>query len=245
MPINDIDKIRSAYAQFQSDPMARFIVNLRRVRAGQIRALLADPTAVDLETFEREVWRIEHRTYLKSRRLELQIFYKYYEQTQLLKVMAEQHLSLTELDKALHSGELELHGNCIFGQSSSIFAPMIKEPAIKISLLRQVLYILNDATLTPMQRVEHIYDIKGFGDNNATGLGIIFHPDSIGLVNGATRDMLYKMGHEAASKQSWEALQDVLRSLHIVLRTQDFLELDWFLYLYGNGRIEGHSILLH
>ncbi|GAC1637684.1 MAG: hypothetical protein NVS4B9_30700 [Ktedonobacteraceae bacterium] len=236
MAINDIDKLRSAYARFQRDPLARFIVNLRRTRAGQLRALLADPGAqLDLDTFEREVWRIEYHTYLKSRKLELQFFYRHYEQTQLLKMMAEQHLTLSELEKALSSGDLELHGNYIFGQPSAIFAPMIKDQALRLSLLQQALRLFNNATLTPLEQVQCVHDIKGFGENNATGLGMIFHPASIGLVNGASRDILQKMGHAAASKQTWQELQDVLRSLHIVLRTHDFIELDWFLYLYGRS----------
>lgn len=127
--------------------------------------------------------------------------------------------------------------NCVIGQSTGIFAPMLKlkEQNDRLSLVKQALHHFNDATLSPLEQVERVFDISSFGENNATGLGMIFHPEEIGLVNKATREILQKMGHARANKQSWRELQDVLRSLHILLRTRDFIELDWFLYLYGRS----------
>ena len=198
--------------------------------------MLADPESLpDVEMFDREVWRIESRTYLHSHRIELQLFFKYYEQTKLLKTMAEQKLKIHDLEKALLAGQLELHGNYIFGQSTGIFAPMIKDQALRFSLLKQALHTFNDETLTPQEQALRVYNTKGFGENNATGLGMIFHPDAIGLVNGATRDIMRKMGYQTEKTPSWQNLQVVLRSLHILLNTRDFIELDWFLYLYGRS----------
>ncbi|GCF11082.1 hypothetical protein [Dictyobacter arantiisoli] len=187
MPINDVDKLRAAYVNFRHDPLANFIVHVRQQRAGQIRTLLADPESLpDVETFDREVWCLESRTYLHSHRIDLQLYFKYYEQTKLLKTMAEQNLKIHDLEKALLAGQLELHGNYIYGQSTGTFAPMIKDQALRFSLLKQALHTFNDATLTASEQALLVYNTKGFGENNATGLGMIFHPQDIGIVNAAT-----------------------------------------------------------
>ncbi|GHO56098.1 DUF4268 domain-containing protein [Ktedonobacter robiniae] len=239
MPIHDIEALKRAYLDFRRNAMANFIVDVRRTRAQQIRTLTIDPEALpDIETYERKIWRLESRTYLRSRQVKLNIFSNYYEQTQLHKAMAEHHLTLDELHKALHTGDLELQGNYHFGQTSAIFAPMLKEQHTRFHLVKQALHHLNNPTLTPRQKVEQVLNTKGFGENNATGLGMIFHPEDIGIINGATREHLQHMGHTAASTQSWQQLQDVLLSLHKILRTRDFIELDWFIYLYGTQLIQ-------
>ncbi|EFH84751.1 DUF4268 domain-containing protein [Ktedonobacter racemifer] len=233
MPIHDIETLKRAHLDFRRNTMANFIVDVRRTRAEQIRAMTSDPeTLPDIETYEREIWRIESRTYLRSRHIELRIFFNY-GQTQLHNAMVEHHLTLRELREALHNGDLELQGNYTFGQTTAIFAPQLKEQHTRFDLVKQAFHHLNDTTLTPRQKVEQVLNTKGFGDNNATGLGMIFHPEAIGIVNGATRAYLHKMGHTAASTQSWQQLQDVLFSLHKLLKTRDFIELDWFLYLYS------------
>ena len=234
MAIHDVEALKRAYLDFRRNAMANFIVDVRRTRAQQIRAMTSDPEALpDIETYEREIWRLESRTYLRSRRLELHMFFKYYEQTQLHKAMGEHHLTLDDLHEALRTGDLELQGNYNYGQTSAIFAPMLKEQHTRFNLVKQALHHLNNKALSPQQKVEQVLNTKGFGENNATGLGMIFHPEAIGIVNSATREHLQQIGHTAASKQTWRQLQDVLLSLHKLLKTRDFIELDWFIYLYG------------
>ncbi|EFH84752.1 hypothetical protein [Ktedonobacter racemifer] len=247
MPIHDIEALKRAYLNFRRNTMANFIVDVRRTRAQQIRALTFDSKALsDIETFEREVWLFESRTYLRSRRLELDIFSQYYEQAQLRKAMVEHHLALSDLHKALHTGDLELQGNYTFRQTSTIFAPMLKEQDTRFNLVKQALHLFNNTTLTPRQKVEQVLTMKGFDENNATGLAMIFHPEAIGIVNSVTRIHLQQMGHSVASQQNWQQLQDVLISLHKLLRTRDFIELDGFLYVYGtqltqqNGSAPAH-----
>jgi len=236
MPIPNADTLRNAFIQFRKDPLARFIINVRRMRAGQIRALLSSPEAItDAATFEQEIWNIESYTYLRDKGLVLRLFDNNYEHELLSQFMDQHKLTIADLDEALHAGHLELHGNYIFAQGTTRFAPHVKDEAQKVALLQQAVHILNDASSTPQQKVQQVDALSGFGENNATGLVMIFHPDELPLVNGATRETFSKLGAFSTSKPTLESMLDMLFSLKIWLKTPDFIELDWFLYLYGKS----------
>src|SRR5712692_10202446 len=115
------ETMRESFAAFQQDPINRFKVNVRRTHSAQLRHLLSKPDATDLQTFLYEVWNIESKTYLRSRNLELRIFEKPSASVLSVERLLGQSfidrdaVTLSELEAALASGDLELHGNYIWG----------------------------------------------------------------------------------------------------------------------------------
>ena len=68
------DTLKESFKEFQQNPLNNFKVNVRRTRAAQLRQLLSSPEAIDLQTFQDEVWNIENKTHLQSRDIDLRIF---------------------------------------------------------------------------------------------------------------------------------------------------------------------------
>ncbi|MCB0196929.1 MAG: AAA family ATPase [Anaerolineae bacterium] len=60
-----------------------------------------------------------------------------------------------------------------------------------------------------------------------------FHPDQFSLYNREARKILDRLGY--GSKVSLEAYQELVRKLRNDLGSQDYLELDWFLYRVNRG----------
>jgi hypothetical protein len=236
------ETMRVSFIKFQHDPMNRFKVNVRRTRSVQLRQLMSSPDAIDLRTFLYEVWNIESKTYLRSRNLELRIFAKpsatVFSLDRLLgqSLIPEDTVTLSELENALASGDLELHGNYIWGQATRAYdIRFSKSDEQKVEQISKAVLILNDHTLTPLDKARQIDAIPGFGGNNATGLVMVFHPDEFALVNGISGGMLKKLGVNLTASTSLEVIQSELRSLKEELGASDFLELDWFLYLCNQG----------
>ncbi|HEX3000427.1 MAG TPA: hypothetical protein VHR86_09365, partial [Armatimonadota bacterium] len=105
-----VEEIRAAFQQFSQDPMERFRVKLRRKRAEQIRELLSNPQAVDVDTFNREVWVLKTEVRLSGKELKDDLF-------------ADKPGAVTpaELEAALEAGELDYKGNSIWGSATQIF----------------------------------------------------------------------------------------------------------------------------
>ncbi len=147
------EELKQAFEQFVQNPMQRFIVNVRRKRASGLRELLSDSHILDTATFEREVWHIESLTYLRDREFELQLFDKRYGQSRLEQIFRSTNITLEELEYALNAGTLELHGNYIWGQGSSRYAPNQQDEGEKVAQIRTVIDILNNAELKPIEKV--------------------------------------------------------------------------------------------
>lgn len=49
------EKLKLEFARFREDPAKRFQTKLKQERARQLRQLLSDPDAMDLETFNRQL----------------------------------------------------------------------------------------------------------------------------------------------------------------------------------------------
>jgi len=237
LPIANIDEtIKESFAAFQQNPLDRFKVNVRRTRADQLRKLLSNSALIDMQTFQYEVWNIENKTYLRSRNINLRIFEgpAVFAST-IEQLLGQNMVTLPELETALASGDLELHGNYIWVQGTNLYAPRIRDEQQKLMNIRTALEILNNTSLTPTQKALRIDAVPGFGENNATGLVMLFHPGEFALVNPVSKGELKKLGVNITSSTSLEVIQSELHSLKEALGASDFLELDWFLYLRSQG----------
>lgn len=228
------EELKRAFEQFIQNPMQCFIVNVRRKRASELRELLSGSHILDTATFEREVWHIESQTYLREREFELQLFDKRYGQSRLEQILRNTNITLEELEHALDTNTLELHGNYIWGQGTSRYAPKQQDEEDKVAQIRIVIDILNNAALTPIEKVHRIDAVPGFGENNATGLVMIFYPEEVALVNSVIKEVIEKLGFDYYAFKSFDRLQGTLHSLKENLGAQDFIELDWFLYQYSS-----------
>ena len=145
--------LKTRFTQSQQDPLEHFVVRLRQLRAKQLRQLLADPATVTLEIFNREVWSlgsmmVNGRTIGSLQNMEIGI-------------TAAQ---LPELTTALDQGKIEIHGNSIWGSGTRIYGTVWKASnEDKVYYIRQAVVILNDATLSPIEKEQRIDDLPGFG----------------------------------------------------------------------------------
>ena len=228
------DALKGSFEQFRQDPLNPFRVQVRRTRAAQLRQLLSDSAAIDLPTFQSEVWNIETDTYLRSRNIHFSIFgQSNLMQSSIEQLLQQGQVTLPELDTGLTSGDLELHGNYIWRQGSTIYASKLKNEREKLRYIHEALQILNDPNLNLLPKAKALKAIYGFGENNATGLVMIFHPNEFALINPVSRGMLKKLGFNVTDSTSMDTIQQELFSLKEALGAEDYLELDWFMYLYS------------
>jgi hypothetical protein len=236
-PVANINEtLKESFAAFREDPLEEFKVNVRRTRASQLHQLLSNPETIDLATFQNEIWNIEIRTRLRRRNIDFFIFEKKNLLPTIEQLLVQGIITLPDLAQALVSGDLELHGNYVWIQGSYIYGPRIKDEQQKLQHIHDALHILNNATLTPLEKARAIDKVPGFGENNATGLVMLFHPDEFALVNPVSRGTLKKLGVNLTARTPQESIQHELRSLKELLGAQDFLELDWFLYQCSQGK---------
>jgi hypothetical protein len=140
---------------------------------------------------------------------------------------------ITDIEQAIESGELELHGNYSWGSASRVYAPKLKDDAQKLEYLRQALRILNNENLPPMHKAQQITKVYGFGNNITTGLVMFFHPTEFGIYNNQGKQILKNLGYDTG--ESIDTYEETLHDLKMKLNAQDFLELDWFLYTFNRG----------
>lgn len=216
--------LRKTFERFRHDPEARFIVELRRHHAGELRELLAAPERIDLDTFNKEVW-----VYGSSMKLDGE------DVTKQLKLSG-----LADLDRfvrAFEAGKLELHGNQIWGTATRVYGASVPEDdKTKLGYVRKALSILNEENATPRDKARRIREIPGFGRNITTGLCMVRHPNDFALFNKKSAAGLQKLG-STIDKKDVEGFQDLARHLKRGLKADDFIQLDWFLYLVGEGKI--------
>jgi hypothetical protein len=209
--------LKAAFVQFQQDRADRFFVQLRRKRAEQLRQLLSQPDNITPDMFNREVWVLESETLLRGNHIRLM-------GTNELTISEEM---VAELEQALESGELELHGNYVWGSGSRVYGPRFPAAGEKTERIRQALQILNDPELTPLEKARQIMDVPGFGENISTGLVMLFHPTKFALSNNQSKEALKKLGYAADPLETFQQSAEQLRQ---VLGAEDFVELDLFLY---------------
>lgn len=230
MPLPNISaQVRDAFERFRNDPEAQFVVKLRRHHAGDIRKLLSDIERLDLSTFNKEVW-----VYATSAKLGEKDVTK-----KLNFTVPIPPADLKELSQALNAGQLELHGNFIWGTATHIYGTSVPGGNdVKLGYIRQAVAILTDSKLEPIEKVERIADLPGFGRNITTGLCMVWHPESVALYNGKSDAGVHRLGYVAKDLASF---QELAKHLKQGLQADDYLQLDWFLYLVGEGRIQMDS----
>lgn len=223
---DDSQTLSSAFAKFHNDPVEQLRVHIRRKRAKQLRKLLANVDAIDLDTFNRDVWAFESSTRLDGEDLKNKLFSPQFFDEEFRE----------RIRHALDNGILELHGNYIWGSGAAIFGPALKiTNEERLQNVREALHIVNDATLPPVEKVKQICSIAGFGHNIATGLVMVYHPGEFAIWNKQSKEALKKLGYDANDLSSFQAYT---RTLCEDLGADDFLELDWFLYLINQDSIQ-------
>ena len=217
----------SRFQECVESDVGRFFVAVRRRRAPELRNFLTDPQTIELNAFNREVWTLESQTVLQPAGT-------------VTKIMAKETAGQipTEWWEALEADHLELHGNYIWRPASGIFAPHSKDVQEKLESLQFAVRILNDSGLSPIDKARQLMEIKGLGENTATGLVMVFHPDAFAIRNQQSRAALARLGiHE----DSLESFQAAVADLRQAVGAEDFLELDWFLYQVAQGNVDAEK----
>lgn len=75
-----------------------------------------------------------------------------------------------------------------------------------------------------------IDQIDGFGDNTATGLVMVFHPNEFAHYNKETQPPVEKLGYKV---RTLEAFEQAVQEIKELLGAEDFIELDRFLHVYN------------
>jgi MoxR-like ATPase len=223
-----LDALRKAFKEFKQEPLFQLQVKIRRHRSAELQQLLANPDAIDLATFNREVWRLESYSTKDGQDVTEVIYQATLSDSQDL--TPEQ---VVEFDAALNNGQLSFHGNSIWGSGTHIYGAALKiSEDEKIENIHRALHILNDAALSPIEKAQRINGIQGFGYNIASGLVMVYHPKEFALYNTPPRDVLKEIG---MSEKTLESFQASMKTLREALQAEDYLELDWFLYLVHEG----------
>lgn len=216
--------LREVYSEYRNNPAARFHVRIRRERARQITDLLSEPEQIDLETFNQDVWVLSSSVYLNGEKIGFGDLYS---------TDADE---LSQYERALEAGDLELHGNFIWQPPTKIYGAMLKiGDEAKTENVREALRALNGTDLTPQEKVRRIEAVKGFGPATATGLVTIFHPDEFAIYNKQSKGALEKLGLDISTQEAFEQEAQDLKEL---LGAEDYLELDQFLLYINQGSIE-------
>lgn len=223
----DSAQLAAQFAAFRADAFHRLNVKVRRKRAEQLRQLLAQPENVTLEAFNCEVWPYESETLFYGEKININ--------TDIFHATLDDD-ELADCEKALESSALELHGNYTWGNAARVYGsalPISVEE--KTQHIQAALEVLNDNSLTPLEKARVIMKVPGFGRNNATGLVMLYHPDEFAIYNKEPEQAFETLGLPA---KTLEAFQDSARLLKEQLGADDFIELDWFLYNFNRQEIE-------
>jgi hypothetical protein len=202
--------LEEMFARFRADPLPYATVQLRRLRAGQLRRLLARPDTIDLDTFTREVWRTWHSMSLGG---------------ELVTASAETH-HLVDSARA-PEGERGAPASSLSGSEP-------QDRTVRTEHVQRAIGILNDATLSPLQKALALDQVPGFGADTASGLVMVYHPEEFAIYNGAAQAGLRLLGYSFHDIETFERAAEDLKAR---LGATDFLELDWFLSLVGQKRI--------
>lgn len=213
-----------AFQEFRDNDSHHLAVNVRRMRAEQLRKLLSNPDTIDLDFFNREVWVYESVTKINGEKI-----------SGFSDATVEP--SKTAIVKnALSDSRLELHGNYIWGSGSRVYGPSLKIDANeKLENVRKALRILNDSALPPIEKAKQIEEVPGFGPNIGTGLVMLWYPTQFAIYNKQSKQALKKLGMDFNDLSSFQV---AVRRLKETVQADDFLELDAFLYQVNQGNIK-------
>lgn len=219
-------QLQAAFNNFRKDPAEQLRVRVRRHRAEQLRKLLPQGETMTLEQFNWEIWNLESQTLLDGKDITGQLF-------------PDQQFTpefIAEVNSALDSDKLELHGIYLWRSGSKIFASSLKNlsDADKLNRVRTALRILNSTELSPMEKAQQIQTVPGFGSNWATGLTMLYHPQEFAIWNAQSKGALKKLGYDC---EDLATFQSSISQLREEVGASDFLELDWFLYLINQDLI--------
>lgn len=222
----DKNQLVAAFNNFLKDPAEQLRVRIRRHRAEQLRKLLSQGETMTLEQFNWEIWNLESQTLLDGKDITGQLF-------------PDQQFTpefIAEVNSALDSDKLELHGIYLWRSGSKIFASSLKNlsDADKLNRVRTALRILNSTELSPMEKAQQIQTVPGFGSNWATGLTMLYHPQEFAIWNAQSKGALKKLGYDC---EDLATFQSSISQLREEVGASDFLELDWFLYLINQDSI--------
>ena len=216
--------LKEAFSEYRSKTRRRFHVKVRRERARQLRELLSDPEAIDLETFNQDVWVLSSAVYLNGEEIDFAAFDS---------ADSEQ---LARYESALEAGVLELHGNFIWSPPTRVYGAMLDDDdEQKTEYVREALRILDDPEPSPPEKVRRVQAVRGFGPATATGLVMIFHPDEFATYNKQSKGAMEILGRDESTLEAFEQEAIDLKEL---LGAEDYLELDHFLLHVNQGWIE-------
>jgi hypothetical protein len=223
-PVSGRDDLLAAFQRYRQDPVQRLRVRVRRARSDELRRRLADDERIGLETFNRDVWQFESSTLCDGEEIKGVLF--------------QDPLELTrqqQIDDALGTGRLELHGNYVWGSGSRVYGPSLRASREeKEHHIREAIGLLRDESLSPADKAEKVRAVPGFGYNIATGLVMMFHPREFAIWNTPSKAALRRLGYETTDLAAFE---ESARALRERLGADDYLELDWFLYQIDQGRV--------
>lgn len=97
--------------------------------------------------------------------------------------------------------------------------------------LKTALSHLNSSSLSPLEKSRQIAQVPGFGDSNATGLVMLYHPEEFAIWNKESKEAFQKVGLPCNQLEEFQESATLLRKQ---LGATDFLELDWFLFLINH-----------
>lgn len=108
-PIKIDAALKDAFEDFRQEPYNRFVINVRRTRAAQIRKLLSSPSSIDLKTFTDEIWNFETQTLWRSKNLPIAVFKEtrgatFVEQLIEAPLLFDQQVTWENLEAALGNG---------------------------------------------------------------------------------------------------------------------------------------------
>ncbi len=215
--------IHRAFERFRENPEHKLIVQLRHKRSKVLREVLASPNEMTLELFNTEIWNC-----CSSARAGDTDCKKWLATGQPLPDTV-----YTALSEAVDSDELEFHGNSMWGSGSRIYGPQFSDTQ-RFQNLQNALSHLNDPNTSPLEKTRRIETVPGFGPNVSTGLCMVCHPTEVAIKNGKSEDGLRKLGLHFATPDEF---QEKVRDLKNGLGADDFIQLDWFLFLVSEGRI--------
>lgn len=194
MPLDGLNKgrLQEAFEQYREDESQQFRVAIRRKRSDFIKELMSS-SSLDVDTFNREVWIFESEARIENRSIKGVI--------PTTKPIAPGDLS--QLKEALQSNTLELHGNYVWGSGTKVYGPSITDNSIKEKNLHLAHEILT-SKINPREKAKRlIQEIDGFGDNIATGLVMMFHPQEFAIYNQASRNATRLLGSQPEAPLIW------------------------------------------
>jgi 5-methylcytosine-specific restriction protein B len=214
--MGNFEDLYTKYLFFKQDPANDFYVDLRRYRAKQLRNFLIESNEITLQQFNEEVWNIGH-AYLQGNKIDVFKLMKH-----------EEYDLLKQLTDDLHSETLKYKGNAIWSSGSRVFGSQLKvSNEEKKHLISKAIGILNNQDLKPIEKVEQMLQIPGFGYNSASGLVMVFHPSEMAIYNSQSSLAIRQLGYSADTLEEFLTAIETIRDQ---LKLKDNIELDWFLY---------------